>query len=167
MNKELATLKSELSGLRTEFNNKLRTCLDFKLANTQEKLQKVETKQLSTDKYIETLKQILPPDDSLVLLSAFKKKFYALRTDFNTTIQKVEVRSVKNQIELYNIREKLKKVDAKQLSTDDLHLLMPNLPPENDSYVLHSFFDPIQKSQIDVNHAIGKLEDRILARPLC
>ena len=123
VNKELATLKSELSGLQPDFNT---TIQKFKS----------EISELRTE---------------------VNNK---LRTDFNTTIQKVEVRSVKNQIELYNIREKLKKVDAKQLSTDDLHLLMPNLPPENDSYVLHSFFD-------DVNHAIGNLEDRILAKPLC
>ena len=118
VNKELGTLKSELSGLRPDFNT------------TIQKFES-EISELRTE---------------------VNNK---LRTDFNTTIQKVEVRSVKNQIELYNIREKLKKVDAKQLSTDDLSALMRNLPPENDSYVLRSFFDHQQTLQINVNDAIA------------
>ena len=96
VNEELVTLQSEISELRTEF-------AEFAdLNNTQEKLQKVETKQLSTDKYIETLKQILLPDDSLVpnnhglydsllLRSAFKKNLYALQHSMDSKLRKQKV----------------------------------------------------------------------------
>ena len=91
--RKVGTLKSEISELKTEFNNTIQKVEDLsakpekgttnenkiELANIQEKFQKIETKQLSTDNYVETLKQFLPPDDSLVLLSAFKKNFYALQ----------------------------------------------------------------------------------------
>ena len=85
VDKELVTLKTKISELRTEFINTKQTVENLstvdntkELANIQEKLQKVDTKQLATDDFIDyfgknirTLQQITPTKWQWLLVASF------------------------------------------------------------------------------------------------